>query len=456
MNKVVPAAAVVVLLGAGYLGATAWSGKQTEARYREQIARAQARLPFVSISEQKYDKHFFTSTSTTTLQFGCPSSAGKPQPTATVTSTIRHGPIAGAAFAAAVIDTQVRIAGGNDDAQRLIAAFGTGAPLTAHTVLGFGGNANSTVASPAARVALGGGAELDWQGLSGEVASTGEGQAMTYRMKSPGLTLEDPAHQASMHLGAVSVQGEGRAIAPGGMLTVGTAQGSLETLTIAGGTGPSQFKAAFNGLAFTSATALDGELVGGTSSFNGSGAVGDVKLDKIEMKMSLKRLHAPSYQRVMETFTKELYRCDTPTRTPDLAALQAKIQGDLMTLLRHNPEMSIDRIAVESGGQTGELSYGFGVDGVSDADANLPMPALLVAHARAHAATRLPVAWLRQLSQTGAAKLQGSVPDPSTLDVMLDNFQTQGYVVRDGDYVKSEMSFAKGAVTVNGKVLGAK
>ena len=454
MNKVVPAA-VVVLLGAGYLGATAWTGKQTETRYREQIAQAQARLPFASISEQKYDKHFFTSTSTTTLQFGCPNAAGKALPTATVTSTIRHGPIAGAALAAAVIDTEVRIAGGNDDAQRLIAAFGPGAPLTAHTVVGFGGSTTSTVTSPAARVALGGGAELDWQGLSGEVASAGTG-AVTYRMKSPGLTISDPAHQASMHLGAASLQGEGRAIAPGGMLTVGTAQGSLDSLTMAGGTGPAQFKAAFNGLAFTSATALDGELVGGTSSFNGSGAVGDVKLDKIEMKMSLKRLHAASYQRVMETFTKELYRCDTPTKTPDMSALQAKIQGDLMTLLRHSPEMSIDRIAVESGGRTGELSYGFGVEGVTDAEASLPMPALLMAHARAHAATRLPVAWLRQLSQSSAAKLQGSVPDPSTLDVMLDNFQAQGYVVRDGDYVKSELSFAKGALTVNGKVLGAK
>ena len=55
-----------------------------------------------------------------------------------------------------------------------------------------------------------------------------------------------------------------------------------------------------------------------------------------------------------------------------------------------------------------------------------------------------------------AAPRSCSVPDPSTLDVMLDNFQAQGYVVRDGDDVKSEMSFAKGAVTVNGKVLGAK
>jgi hypothetical protein len=72
------------------------------------------------------------------------------------------------------------------------------------------------------------------------------------------------------------------------------------------------------------------------------------------------------------------------------------------------------------------------------------------------AAFRVPVAWLRKLAQASAAKLPGSVPDPSTVDVMRDQVQAQGYVVRDGEYVKGEASFAKGALTVNGKPLGPK
>jgi uncharacterized protein YdgA (DUF945 family) len=418
--------------------------------------RAATKLPFVSITEQTYDKHFFTSTSRTTLQFGCPA-GGKPLPTATITSTIRHGPIAGAALAAAVIDTEVRIAAGDDDGKRLVAAFGAAAPLAAHTVVALDGRrSTSTLTSPAVRVALGTGAELEWQGLTGEVGANGDGRAVTYRLKSPGLTITDPAHQASMRLAGLALQGEGQAIAPGSPFTVGSAQGSVDTVAISGGGAASPMKAAFNGLAFTSTTALDGELVGGTSAFTGTGTVGDVKLDKIEMKMSLKRVHMPSYQRVMETFTKEVYRCDAAGKAPDLAALQAKVQGDLMAMLRHGPEVSIDRIAVESGGLTGELSYGFGVEGVTEGDAALPMPALLMAHGRAHAATRLPIAWLRRLSQTSAAQLQGRVPDPASLDVMLESAQAQGWVVRDGDYVKGELSFAKGALTVNGKALGAR
>ena len=458
MNKAAAGAiGVVVLLGAGYLGATAWAGQQTEIRFREQLAQMQARLPFVKVSEQRYDKGFFASTGTTTLQFGCPAEAGKPLPSATVTSTIRHGPIAGGTLAAAVVESQLRFSGGDADAQQLAAAFGASGPLTVRTVVAFDGGSRSTLASAAARLPLGKGVEIAWQGLSGDVDASRDGRAVSYRLKSPGLTLTDPAQQASVRIGALAFQGDGRALSASGAFLLGKVQGTLDAFEIAGGPPAAPVRVVFSGLAFDSETTLDGELLGGTSSFAGAGAIGDVRLDKVEMKMTMKRLHAPTYQRLMDTLTREAYRCDGVNPTAALAGLQQKMQSDVAALLRHGPEVSLDRLAVQSGGLAGELSYAVGMEPTSEAQAAQPLPALLLAHGHARASVRLPVAWVQKLTQAGAARLQGSgAPGPASADAMLELAQAQGYVVREGDLLKSEASFAKGALTVNGKPLGVR
>ncbi len=456
MNKAAAGLGLVVVLGGGYLGATGWAGQQAEARHRERLAQLQARVPIIKVSEQKYAKGFFRSTSTTTLQFGCAAAGGKPLPTATVTSSIRHGPIAGGTFAAAVVDSQLRIAGGDADAQRVIAAFGDGALMRVHTVMAFDGGSSSTFASPAARLPLGRGAEVEWKSLSGEFVASRDGRAVTYRMNSPGLAITDPAQSGSVRVGAIAMHGDGQAIGPTDPFLIGKVEGTLEAMEIAGGATGAPVKVVFSGMRFTSATTLAGELLGGTSSFAGAGMFGDVKVDKFDMTMSMKRIHAPSYQRLMETVTKEAYRCDGAEQAAALASLPGKIQADLMALLRHGPEVSLDRMAVVSGGLTGEFSYAVGVEGVTEADAAQPLPAVLLTRGYARAATRVPVAWLRSLSQAGASRLPGSVPDPAGVDAMLELGQAQGYLVRDGDYVKSEMSFAKGAMTVNGQPLGGR
>lgn len=43
---------IVVALAAAYAGATAWSGQKTESRYRERLARLQARAPFLKLTGQ--------------------------------------------------------------------------------------------------------------------------------------------------------------------------------------------------------------------------------------------------------------------------------------------------------------------------------------------------------------------------------------------------------------------
>jgi hypothetical protein len=121
--------------------------------------------------------------------------------------------------------------------------------------------------------------------------------------------------------------------------------------------------------------------------------------------------------------------------------------------------MSVERLAVESGGLAGELSYTVGTEAAAAAqpaaDAGQPLPLMLMSRAYIRGAFRVPVAWLRQLAEATASKLPGRAPAPSTIDVMLDQAEAQGYLVRDGEHVKGEASYAKGVATVNGKPLGS-
>ena len=158
-HKAVWAVAALVVLGGAWLGATAWSGRQAQLRYGTELSRLEARFPFMRVTDRRYDKGFFSATATTSFQVGCPR-PGVPPATLTVTSVVRHGPLAGRTLAAAVIDSQLALAGA---AQPVAAAFSGAAPLTVHTVIGFTGRGRSSFESPPAHASIGGRAELDWK-----------------------------------------------------------------------------------------------------------------------------------------------------------------------------------------------------------------------------------------------------------------------------------------------------
>ena len=410
------AVGAVVVVAAGYAGATAWAGQKTQARYQDQVAKVQSQYPFLKVGEQRYEKGFFTSTSTMSFQIGCAAADGKPAPTIVVVDTIHHGPLAGGAVAAAVIDSQIGL--GGEPGQRVAAMFG-GAPLTAHTVVGFAGNYSSVVHSSPAKIPVPEGAELAWQGLDGTFEANADASAVSYRLKSPGLALSDPAHGATVRLAALEMRADAKAVPGSGLLKVGKAEGSLGSMemTMAPPAGSAAagkpLSASLGAIRFSNETSVTGDLLGGTGTMSGSGAIDGAKIDKFEMKVSMKRIHAPTYQRLMETMSKANPGCDAAGKAAaDPAALLAKLQADLVALLQFNPEFSMDSLAIDYAGQHGEIAYSLAMQGVTAAEAQAPLMPLLIQHGHATASARLPVAWIRQLAQASAARLQGgATPD---------------------------------------------
>jgi uncharacterized protein YdgA (DUF945 family) len=138
--------------------------------------------------------------------------------------------------------------------------------------------------------------------------------------------------------------------------------------------------------------------------------------------------------------------------------MMAQVQKDVMALLPHNPEYSLDKLAVEVDGQRGELSYSVGLQGVTEADTQLPLPALLMGKGQLKGKAQVPIAWVEKAMARFGGPGGAAAADPAAqaemTQVLLTKLETDGFVQRKGDMLTSEVAFDKGQMTVNGKPFG--
>ncbi|AKJ27257.1 hypothetical protein AAW51_0566 [Caldimonas brevitalea] len=460
----------VAVAAAAYVGASAYVGQQVQQALQAQPEKLAQQLPFIKVAEHRYEKGLFSSTRTLTLQFGCEAPAGAAAaagadgeaPTGPVTLTlrdhIRHGPLLGLSPGAAQIDTELELPA--DVKAKLAKVFGEQQPLSLRTLVAFDGRYTSQLSSPAVQIPGPNGEQLAWKGLQVSVSSDAEGSFLNYQASAPGFEVNDPAKGVKMVLSNVSMQGQGRPVGGNVWLMVGEDEGSIGSFEVTaqapvqqaseGGAKPFSFK--LENLKFTAKATVENDLLSSQMSMIGGGMIGATKLDKVEMAGSLKRLHAPTYQRLMSSMMKSSFPCDTPAgEAADPSAMLAAMQQDMVQLLPHNPEYSLDKLAVEYGGQRGEMSYSLGVQGVTEADLKLPAMALLMTKGRGKADIKLPVKWIEQIA--GNAPMQQAAVQPEMVGAMLDQFAAQGFVVRDGDNVGASVRFENGELVLNGKPL---
>lgn len=447
-------AGVGVALGAAYAGGTWWAGREVQQALQAQQARMGQEVPFVKVAEQRYERGWWSSMRTTTYEFGCLPAGDEGQPPRplrlTVLDRIQHGPLAGGRhLGAAYMESELVLSGQVQEAASRF--FGSAPPLRVQTVVGFDGGYHSRVTSPAGQIQGEQGEQLTWQGLQGEVSANGAGTELRYEVRMPGLELRAPAAQGTMKMTGLQVRGDGHRPAEGSWwLMTGRGEGEIASVEFEGmAPGGASMKAGFSQLRFASDTRIEQDLLHSTSTITGQGRIGDTPLDKLEMQASIKRLHAPTYAKLVSTLMQGGAGCGE--EGPDPAQLLASLEGDLRQLLPHGPEYALDKLAVEYGGQRGELSYAIAVEGVTAEELELPVPALLMTKGQLRADVKLPVTWLQELAAQPALRKAGSAPDPQMLNLMLDQFAAQGLLVRDGEHVASSLRYQQGRLTLNGK-----
>lgn len=474
MSKVVTGAVALVVIAGGGVGFASWSGNKVGAELQKHTADTLAPFAGVKVVDNSVVKGLFNSTHTVSLDIGCAPSAeaadgAPPFKPARITwrSTIQHGPVPGGkGLGLAHIDTVLVLP--PEVQTEVTKVLGDKPPVTMHTALGFGGGYTTDITSPAFKKTIDGKANIDWQGVKATVKgdlSKGIKAGGSYAFDAPGLTVDVlvPGDPGKVTMGALNFSGT--VLANDGssaLIAPSKGKGTLAGLKVTGqrpgAEGQVPFEFAIDSLEMTSDSTLDKGLVDGVGTMTAKGHFDDFAIDKIDAKVSFKRIHAATYQDMILKNFQSALKCDRPLAAARQGDEEAMMKN-LATLLAYNPEYNLDRLAVTLGGKTAELSYSFATKGVTPEEAGKPLQELFMTKGYAKVAAKVEMGWIEAIVKkvSSVRKTPDQTVESLTastmafVNVMIDEGVSKGYAVRDGDAVKSEGSFEAGKVTVNGK-----
>ncbi len=475
----------VIALG-GYVGATAMVGGRVKTELDANAAAITQQLPFAKVLEQKYDKGVLSSTRTTRLQLGCvqmpPDEQGQPRPREPLVvswrDTISHGPLPGLrSVGAASIDSEIEM---SDSAKRALEKlFGKDKPLTIRTLVGWDGSTRTQISSPKAQLNDPQNGEVIWSGLSGTIVR-GAGKAAQSQtdITIPNLTVKSPQGGDHMIFNQARLHFDGPGAADNIWVSVGKGDFDLASIEMQitpkrGANAGRTIKGTISDLRFHSENMLENGMLNGKGTISGKARFGDTVINQFLMDVSTKNIHATTYASMMKAMMTQSFSCDAEVASP-AQTLQA-VQADLLALLVHNPEYSMDRMVLDIDGHKGEISYTFGVKDAAANDSQTPLPLLLLSKGYVKGAIKLPLSWLDKMAaiQPGrndadaeegeesegtetedgtAAASPAAQPNRSDMArMMLDRLAAQGYVVLDQESASTTFSFAQGKIEVNGR-----
>lgn len=447
MNTPTKAGIALAAVAALWAGGTAVSGSRVKTEMTQQLEdlKANGMLP-VRVSKFDYNKGFLGATREVELEFGCAPQPGAQAPAPlriTWRDRIQHGPLPGfKGFGAARIDSELVLK--ESDMAALKKATGLDhLPLTLTTLVGFGGDTDSKLRVETLHIAPEGQDEFHLEGVEFRIrkAKDGsaryEGQIPTYRIVSKQQAMEFLMQDARF---------EGEGLAPNWWMTSGKGKGSMKTLSIQapGPDGKPQTRFAMQDLAWTQDGRLDAnKLYSAEMQFSGKGEGGGLKIDAVSMKASLKRVDMQAYVE----FLKNAFNSSCQVQTVDARAKMDQMTQPLLKLLPANPSFALDELKVTLGGQTAEMHYSVGVQGVTADDLKAPALAMaLMPKAELNVGAKLPIAFIQQVMKAAGKELP-----PEVLDAQIQQGMAQGILKREGDVLSAEMTFSKGVAKLNGK-----
>jgi hypothetical protein len=484
MKKTLVAAAGV----AGLLGATtalaAWSGGAVTERLGQQTRQLANILPTFKVVEEQLERGLFSSTRTVTVQLGClPTTMmapltnrvpGAPQPLLIRwRDRIQHGPFPGGRrLGFATIDTELLLpAQWQAKLEKVLA----GQPLLrAHTEIGFDGKFVSQLKLAALKMDAVRHGSFESKPVDVRFSSNaGNSGPSAYALELSGVELRANLHgeRFALKLGRLDSQGEVR-LQDGLLrwLSPGKASGKLASLELDGsapgthGARSTPVHARFDAVQFGAESSLEKGLWSGTKRLSFKGKVDDVSIDKIEIRTSIKRVHAASYQKLLSSLLGTALRCEPSGRPTAQAAMFPDLQRDLGSLLLYDPEYSLDSLAIELDGKRAELSYAAGTRGVTADDLKREIPELLMSKGVLRASAKVQLGLIADVMRKIAASLpadtKASADAPGAADGaqatafvngMVDQFVASGYLVREGDFITVSSAIEAGQLVVNGK-----
>ena len=169
----------------------------------------------------------------------------------------------------------------------------------------------------------------------------------------------------------------------------------------------------------------------------------------------MKRLHAPTYKRILDALAESVFACDHTVPELDSPEMAARLRTELGNLLVSSPAYSLDHLVVDFDGQRGELSYSIGVQDFQPGDLEMELQSLVLTKSVLEARGKLPVAWIERMLRPSLARRGVSeVQAAPLINSRLDQVVAQGYLVREGAAVSTTLRYApQSGLQLNGRPL---
>ncbi len=499
MNKMTKLALAGVPLVLAYPVAAWVIGQQVESAIGQNYQLLNEN-PSVKIVERNYERGIFRSTETLTLELfptvtqaiarqqqeamaANPGMKLPPVPPMRVSirSQIKHGPLPGTnGVAAAIADSELVLDGAVR--QQLETVFGDNKPLEVHSEYRFDGGGTSRLSSPAFSThwpaAQGAGNNLlNWGGLTVNIDFEKGLRRYTLQGEAPRLELKDP-QGGQMTMTDMRAEGtQQRLFEDDPLLYAGKQTMTLARLVASNGKeGAPALE--MKRVKFESDIPVNGDFIDivgrlGTQSLR----IADKDYGPAHYDFSLRHVHARTFATLYREFLKVSADVELQMAAQaEPARLLAPLAKPAMELLKHSPELAIDRLSFRS--PHGDASVALRVKFKDLQPQDVSNPMMLLAKLDAGAEISVPEAFLND----AAGSLPGGAPAVPAPDVpgadtgaaaeaidaeaaasaaaqarseqmqqRLAELTAQGFVVREGGILKSKLAFSNGQMTVNGQ-----
>ena len=465
-NPAIKIVAGLVAVGALGIGLPWLIGQKIETDFRAAIAAAPDHYPY-PLTLVRYERGLFSSVAETrhALDLGPDTDDiridddGKPvlPPNRIVALTllhrISHGPRLDGLRLARVVNT-VALDGEWREAARTV--FGDAEPVTLTVDIGLAGGLSGELLSPAIDTRLpgdgdAGGRHLQWSGISGRFSSAGD--HLVGALDAPGLKIDDGAFA----MGPVAVNTDLTAIADG--IWTGSFGSSVASFSVKGPAGA----ATMTGIRLDSDTAdKAGKLQSAATLSIGELQFNDTRVQDARLRMVLDQFRTRS----LSDLSRALNRYNTehsgkPVDHDEMQRMLAALKPSLAAVAADQPVFAIEDLSFSA--PQGKVAFSGKLQYVGDANLDDFAAGADVA---ADASLAAPLALIDLLLQLQAANTVIPGPDGEAIELTPEQLAAaaqasrdaaiaQGLLRVDGDRASTVVEFKAGALTVNGKPLGA-
>jgi len=361
---------------------------------------------------------------------------------------IQHGPLPGfRSVGFANIDS--RLVFDEPTRAQLTKLLGTADPVVMLTHLGLLGGGVTTLSSPAFDVTQDAG-RASWKGAEGRFTFSRHFDSVKCNATVPGLQI---TATGALEFGLEQLAFDCDLERVFGAVYKGT---SSFVLAHAGGK-TSEEGSVFrvDDLRLASDVTVDGDFLDMAVKAGAATIVApQATFDEVRYEITLKHLHGPTFGAIMQKVQELSESQELADAAANMAVAGAFVEYG-PTLLENAPEVSIDHIGFKMPeGELG-LTGTARIDGFTREDSRDDLMGKLAAQADVWVSEGVT----KKLWGSGGAKTEGEGPTPEQRAQMIQQqlavLEKAGYLRRNADRYESHLEFRGGALTANGKLLGA-